>query len=355
MSGEGEDEARQRRDGEEHGEQLPPQQHLLQDGVVAYTEAAAPMAPAATAAAAVSPVAAIKRPLTAMMMSPPQPPQPQSLVYEVTAGRPAWSRLSRLAAEAVAQMTTRAVNRAIRTHGRAGPGCSGALAALRRYLWRELPAPTLREVLERCVARDRLRCHHNPTDCLALELWRVFYSDKLGPEVSVVHHEFAFPKTSNYPEIVQNLDRLLCLMSGGDDGFEEGMEELSEYDGCGSPQPQKKQESSLHAPTEAATPPQTTIMTNNNATTTSFKLELKQCEVGFFVEERLCSCLSRFTGLRVLEVPGLASDRLLHVIALYCTNLEVLNVKGAREQVRKKIFPPRFSYVIDDFVSPFHV
>ncbi len=83
--------------------------------------------------------------------------QPQSLVYEVTAGRPAWSRLSRLATEAVAQIAMRTVNRAIRTHGRAGPGCAAALGSLRKHLWRELPAPTLREVLEACVARDRLR------------------------------------------------------------------------------------------------------------------------------------------------------------------------------------------------------
>ncbi len=37
--------------------------------------------------------------------------------------------------------------------------------------------------------------------------------------------------------------------------------------------------------------------------------------------------------LRVLEIPGLGSDELLHVIAQHCTKLEVLNVKGSREQI----------------------
>ncbi len=168
---------------------------------------------------------------------------------------------------------------------------------------------------------NHIRCHHNPTDCLALELWRVFYSDKLGPSICVVHHEFAFPKTSNYPEIVQNLDRLLCLMSNPDatedDDDEEDEEDADERGGI----------------RRAMSRPPTTMI---NATTTSFMLELKQCEVGFFLEDRLCACLARFSELRVLAVPGLASDKLLNVIALYCTNLEVLNVKGAREQVRER-------------------
>ncbi len=285
--------------------------------VAAESTAAAPLASAPQPPPR-SPVAiAARRPMIATMQ-PLGNGQSQSLVYEVKAGQPTWSRLSILAAEAVAQQATRAVNRAIRTYGRSGPGCVAALSQLRSHLYRELPAPTLREVLDRCVAKDRLRCHHNPTDCLALELWRVFYSDKLGPEVSVVHHEFAFPKTSNYPEIVQNLDRLLCLMTCPDEDEREADTSAAEEDEDLSP---------VAAPTTKTT----NLM--NNATMTSFKLELKQCEVGFFVEDRLCALLSRLTGLRALDVPGLASDRLLDVIALYCTNLEVLGVRGAREQV----------------------
>ncbi len=218
------------------------------------------------------------------------PAKRQRPVYEVVAGRPAWSRLSRLATENVAQLAARAITRAVKTKGRTG--CEQELLALRQYLTAELPASALREVLDVCVASDRFRCHHNPTDCLALELWRVFYSDKLS-DVNVVHHEFAFPKTSNYPEIVQNLDRLLRLMSSS----------------------------------------------SSPATVTSFKLELKQCEVGFFLEDRLAACLTRCSSaLRVLEIPGLASDRLLDVIAKHCTNLEILGVRGSREQVSDRGF-----------------
>ena len=156
--------------------------------------------------------------------------------------------------------------------------------ALRKYLTAELPTSIVREILNICVSWDRFRCHHNPTDCLALELWRVFYSDNHS-DVNIIHHEFAFPKTSNYPEILHNLERLLGLMS------------------------------------------------QSNATATSFKMELKQCEIGFYLEDRIKTCLTNFRDLRVLEIPGLANDRLLHVIADYCTNLEVLNLKGSRELV----------------------
>ena len=218
-------------------------------------------------------------------------------VYEVVAGRPSWTRLSRLAIERVAGMATRAVNHAVRSEGRVA--CGETLVKLRQFLGSELPASILREVLDVCIARDRLRCHHNPTDCLALELWRVFYNEK-HHDISIVHHEFAFPKTSNYPEIVQNLDCLLSLMSSEP-----------------AQQPKPNDTSSAAA-------------ANN---TTSFKLELKQCEIGFLLEERVLGYIVRLPELRVLEIPGLASDKLLHVIALYCTNLEVLNLKGSREQV----------------------
>ncbi len=76
---------------------------------------------------------------------------------------------------------------------------------------------------------------------------------------------------------------------------------------------------------------------NLNATTTSFKLELKQCEVGCLLQDKVVGCVASMAanghGLRQLELPGLGSDELLHVIALYCTNLEVLNMKGSRGAV----------------------
>jgi hypothetical protein len=208
----------------------------------------------------------------------------QKAVYEVVSGQPTWGRLFKLAVENVADLATRSIMRAIKTYGRTG--CHSALSALRNHLMAELPASLLKEVLDVCVARDRFRCHHNPTDCLALEIWRVFYSDK-HPDVNIVHHEFAFPKTCNYPEILSNLERLLRLMSE----------------------------------------------TGENATTTSFKLELKQCETGYYLEDLVVSCLSQFRQLRVLEVPGIATDKLLNVIALYCTNLEEMILPGCREQV----------------------
>ena len=199
-------------------------------------------------------------------------------VYEVARGQPAWSRLSRLAAEHVSRMATAAVKRA--------KDDDEQLEALRTYFAAELPPAALLDVLRICVAGDRFRCRHNPTDCLAIQLWRVFYSEKHA-DVNVVHHEFAFPKTSNYPEIVHNLDAFLGL-----------------------------------------------VLNTTHATTTSFKLELKQCEIGFLLEDKIGACLSRCgADLRVLEIPGLASDPLLDVIALNCTNLESLSLKGSREQV----------------------
>ena len=64
------------------------------------------------------------------------------------------------------------------------------------------------------------------------------------------------------------------------------------------------------------------------------RLELKHCEVGCFVKGRVISCVGRLgENLRVLEIPRLGSDELLGVLARRCPNLEVLNVKGSREQV----------------------
>ena len=64
------------------------------------------------------------------------------------------------------------------------------------------------------------------------------------------------------------------------------------------------------------------------------RLELKHCEVGCFVKDRVISCVGRLgENLRVLEIPRLGSDDLLGVLARRCPNLEVLNLKGSREQV----------------------
>ena len=54
---------------------------------------------------------------------------------------------------------------------------------------------------------------------------------------------------------------------------------------------------------------------DNFATISSFKLELKQCEVGCFLQDRVVTCVAKIAvGLRYLEIPGLGSDELLNVI-----------------------------------------
>ena len=51
------------------------------------------------------------------------------------------------------------------------------------------------------------------------------------------------------------------------------------------------------------------------ATISSFKLELKHCEVGCFLQDQVVLCVTKLAhGLRCLEIPGLGSDELLHVI-----------------------------------------
>lgn len=67
---------------------------------------------------------------------------------------------------------------------------------------------------------------------------------------------------------------------------------------------------------------------------TLYRLELKHCEVGCFVQDKVIDCVGRLgENLRVLEIPGLGSDELLGVAARRCPNLEVINFKGSREQV----------------------
>ena len=66
-------------------------------------------------------------------------------------------------------------------------------------------------------------------------------------------------------------------------------------------------------------------------------------EVGCILQDKLVDCVANMKAnaaayLRSLELPGLGSDELLFVIALYCNNLEVLNVQGSREAVTDRGF-----------------
>ena len=87
-------------------------------------------------------------------------------VYEVVEGPPAWTSLARLAGSRLAQMVTRTITRAIKSAGRVE--CGPVLTALRHYIQDEMPASLCYSVMEVCLRRDRLSCHHNPTDCLTI-------------------------------------------------------------------------------------------------------------------------------------------------------------------------------------------
>ena len=53
------------------------------------------------------------------------------------------------------------------------------------------------------------------------------------------------------------------------------------------------------------------------ATISSFKLELKHCEVGCILQDQVVLCVTKLAdGLRFLEIPGLGSDELLNVIGM---------------------------------------
>ena len=150
-------------------------------------------------------------------------------MFELFLGTPTWGKLYRLASEATAKLTYRVINTVSFNkannsshhphHGgihtnRGNPNLINkcqALNHLRLYLTSELPSTILLDVLELCLSWDHFRCHHNPTECLALELWRVFYHDKLT-DIHISHHAFAFPKTTNYPDIVTNVQRLLEML-----------------------------------------------------------------------------------------------------------------------------------------------
>ena len=85
-------------------------------------------------------------------------------------GSPTWGRLYRLASEATAQLAIRTIKIATAKKGQSAQR-GLILEGLRAYLAAELPTTILRDVLDLCLARDRFRCHHNPTECMALELW----------------------------------------------------------------------------------------------------------------------------------------------------------------------------------------
>ena len=269
-------------------------------------------------------------------------------VYEVVSGQPTWGRLYRLASETTAHLAVNSIVRAIKTEGRCSIKCEKALAQLSNHLNTELPAAIVRDVLNLCLSRDRFRCHHNPTDCLALELWRVFYNPKFT-DINVVHHEFAFPKTTNYPDIVQNLEHLFSLVSDslpnppttsedsssnnskqpGDHNLDSGHEDTnkSNYNHrvsfckrslkCNGGERSKLGDCNEVKNIKS----KNRVVKNNLATISSFKLELKHCEVGCFLQDRVVLCVTKLAdGLRFLEIPGLGSDELLHVIGKFCTH-----------------------------------
>ncbi|CAB4059960.1 EIF2S2 [Lepeophtheirus salmonis] len=116
---------------------------------------------------------------------------------------------------------------------------------------------------------DMYQCNHNPTECSGLELWRTFYHPKFT-DVSVVHHEFAFPKTTNYPDIIRNLDQLISLVLQSD------------------PLPK----------------------------ISSFKLELEQCESRFSIQDQV---------LRALKVSGRWSSASLSDLIISTTLLDEIH------------------------------
>lgn len=189
------------------------------------------------------------------------------------------SSLVRLSCETTARLSIDAVLRAIREGGgRSTKETDRIFSEIRNYLHTELPTAVVKDVLDVCLARDRFRCHHNPTDCLALELWRVFFSEKFS-EMSVSHHAFAFPKTTNYPDIVLNLGSLLSLITTSashvDNNNVTASSEVVAF----------RRETRLSTKLSAANNnPISPSNDANVATISSFKLELKQCDVGCYLQ-----------------------------------------------------------------------
>ena len=96
----------------------------------------------------------------------------------------------------------------------------------------------------------------------------MFYNEAFS-EVQISHHAFAFPKTTNFPEIVNSVETLLELMKNADPhsaGFEPPMKKM------------------------ITSPPAANFA--NATQTMSFKLELKQCEVGCILQDKLVDCVA---------------------------------------------------------------
>ena len=117
---------------------------------------------------------------------------------------------------------------------------------------------------------------------------RVFYHDKFT-DVQISHHAFAFPKTTNYPDIVTNVETLLEMLKTAtpwneliDDtplsGSAPGSLTCSGSPGSGEP-PSKILRN-------------TSTSSSSTIQTMSFKLELKQCEVGCVLQDKLVDCLA---------------------------------------------------------------
>ena len=111
---------------------------------------------------------------------------------------------------------------------------------------------------------------------LFLNFRRVFYHDKFT-DVQISHHAFAFPKTTNYPDIVTNVETLLEMLKTAKPWDEISEEPLVPL-GLGEP-PSKMLRNTSPAQSSATQ-------------TMSFKLELKQCEVGCVLQDKLVDCLS---------------------------------------------------------------
>lgn len=199
------------------------------------------------------------------------------------------SSLVRLSCETTARLAIDAVLRAIRDGGgRSGDKTDKIFAQIRTYLHSELPTAVVKEVLDVCLARDRFRCHHNPTDCLALELWRVFYSEKFS-EMSVSHHAFAFPKTTNYPDIILNLGSLLSHIST----TTTTSTSASNVDNNNVVSVAFRRETRSAKKSERGYN-NNLLSPNSNATISSFKLQLKQCDVGCYLQVTFLHILSSF-------------------------------------------------------------
>ena len=50
-----------------------------------------------------------------------------------------------------------------------------------------------------------------------MKIFQVFFDPKFS-DVHISHHAFAFPKTTNYPEIVNSVETLLEMLKTGSTG-----------------------------------------------------------------------------------------------------------------------------------------